>query len=61
MASCGLVEAEDLAWLCRLCGQRLTELDASGYDELDEAMLLAISTACPGLRRLRAVESENMM
>jgi len=49
-----------VAVLCRLCGANLTELDASGYEMLDAAVIDSISLACPALRTVRLSESDGI-
>ena len=60
IASCRLLSVRTVSLLCRSCADRLTDLDASGYDELCSEDVRAISSACPSLRRVRLVESERL-
>ena len=58
IASCLRLSAATVSRLSQSCADSLTDLDASGYDELGAEEILMIATACPNLRRLRLVESE---
>ena len=56
LASCSRLSIHTVSLLCRSCGNWLTSLDASGYDELCADDLLPIAVACPSLRTSPAVE-----
>ena len=46
--------------LCCLCGESLTELDVSGYDDFDDAHAASLARACGGLLKLRLNETEGL-